>query len=106
MLLYILPACIPEPESDEPMELKLDTMYGKALDGFLLMLSREGDIIYVSEAVSRLVGLHQVSRNIETVFFFRSDRSKHVDWFYVKPGQSMFHVIEGQSSHVDWFMSD
>ncbi|WAR18874.1 HIF1A-like protein [Mya arenaria] len=39
--------------------LKLDTMYPKALDGILLLLSKEGDMIYISESVSKLLGLQQ-----------------------------------------------
>ncbi|XP_052766769.1 hypoxia-inducible factor 1-alpha-like isoform X2 [Mya arenaria] len=45
---------------DDPLMLKLDTMYPKALDGILLLLSKEGDMIYISESVSKLLGLQQI----------------------------------------------
>lgn len=46
----------------------------KALDGFLIMLSTDGDVIYVSENIHEYIGIHQVCgrRNINSqVFYFQ-----------------------------------
>lgn len=37
-----------------------DQLLMKALDGFLMVLSEDGDITYVSENITELLGLHQV----------------------------------------------
>lgn len=33
----------------------------KALDGFLIILSTEGDVVYVSENIQEYIGIQQVS---------------------------------------------
>ena len=50
-----------EPEQQKDLQHKLDTQYGKALDGFVLVIDREGDIVYISESVSTYLGMAQVS---------------------------------------------
>lgn len=41
-------------------EHMLEPLYPKALEGFLLVLSKEGDIVFLSDNVSRYLGLSQV----------------------------------------------
>jgi hypothetical protein len=42
------------------LQKKLDTQYQKALEGFVLIIAREGDIMYLSENVSKYLGITQV----------------------------------------------
>nr|AAT72404.1 hypoxia-inducible factor 1 alpha [Palaemon pugio] len=42
------------------LDLEMDSLFMKALDGFLLVLSTEGDIIYSSENIATFLGLPQV----------------------------------------------
>lgn len=39
---------------------EFDTLYSKALDGFIAILSNEGDLVYISESVSKYLGIQQV----------------------------------------------
>lgn len=39
---------------------EFDSLYSKALDGFVVILSNEGDLIYISESVSKYLGIQQV----------------------------------------------
>jgi len=39
---------------------KLNQQYYKSLDGFLIVIAKNGDIIYVSENVEKYLGLTQV----------------------------------------------
>lgn len=55
------------PPVDEPitgeetdLDLQLNGSYLKALDGFLMVLSEDGDMIYLSENISKCLGLAQV----------------------------------------------
>lgn len=52
-----------EPMADEETELdiQLNSSYLKALEGFLMVLSEDGDMIYLSENVNKCLGLAQVS---------------------------------------------
>lgn len=42
------------------METQLNCFYLKALDGFVMVLSEDGDMIYTSENVNKCMGLTQV----------------------------------------------
>lgn len=57
-LFYLLD----EPMAGEETELdiQLNSSYLKALEGFLMVLSEDGDIIYLSENVNKCLGLAQV----------------------------------------------
>ena len=53
-----------EPEkgkSKATVKLPVDHLFPKALDGFVFILSREGDIVYVSESVAKYLGIQQVN---------------------------------------------
>lgn len=42
------------------LDLQLNSSYLKALDGFLMVLSEDGDMIYLSENINKCLGLAQV----------------------------------------------
>jgi len=39
---------------------KLDQQYYKSLDGFLIVIAKNGDVVYVSENIEKYLGLTQV----------------------------------------------
>lgn len=41
----------------------MDVFYPQALAGFIMVLTEEGDVIYLTENVSRYIGITQVSQN-------------------------------------------
>lgn len=49
-----------EAEEDRQM----DCMYLKSLEGFVTVVTSDGDMIFLSENVNKLMGLTQVSRSI------------------------------------------
>ncbi|XP_072533378.1 hypoxia inducible factor 1 subunit alpha a [Salminus brasiliensis] len=55
-------------------ECELDSRWSgcclKALDGFLMVLSHDGDVVYVTENVSRCLGLPQIDLSGQSVFDF------------------------------------
>ena len=51
-----------EEEEESELDSQLNGFYLKALEGFLMVLSEDGDIVYLSENVSKCMGLSQVSR--------------------------------------------
>ncbi|XP_041827042.1 hypoxia inducible factor 1 subunit alpha a [Melanotaenia boesemani] len=64
--------CINEPMAEEETELdiQLNSSYLKALDGFLMVLSEDGDMIYLSENVNKCLGLAQFDLTGHSVFDF------------------------------------
>ncbi|XP_077587805.1 hypoxia inducible factor 1 subunit alpha a isoform X2 [Stigmatopora nigra] len=59
-----------EPKTDEESELdtQLNSSYLKALEGFLMVLSEDGDMIYLSENVNKCLGLAQFDLTGHSVF--------------------------------------
>lgn len=56
--------------------MQLNSSYLKALDGFLMVLSEDGDMIYISENINKCLGLAQVRCARFTLTLFASvDRS-------------------------------
>lgn len=53
---------VEEPMTGEETELdlQLNSSYLKALEGFLMVLSEDGDMIYLSENINKCLGLAQV----------------------------------------------
>lgn len=53
-------------EEEKELDLQLNSSYLKALDGFLMVLSEDGDMIYLSENINKCLGLAQVCRICRT----------------------------------------
>lgn len=52
---------VPEiPDTEEKMNVSNESMFLKSLEGFLLVLSPEGDFVYLSENVNEYLGITQV----------------------------------------------
>ena len=63
-------------EKDSSNDCKLngefDDLLAKALDGFLLVLSTDGEVVYVSENISNILGLNQVILFILYILFSKT----------------------------------
>uniref|UniRef100_I3KW39 Hypoxia-inducible factor 1-alpha n=1 Tax=Oreochromis niloticus TaxID=8128 RepID=I3KW39_ORENI len=57
-------------EEDAELDMQLNSSYLKALEGFLMVLSEDGDMIYLSENVSKCLGLAQFDLTGHSVFDF------------------------------------
>ncbi|XP_007427271.1 hypoxia-inducible factor 1-alpha [Python bivittatus] len=57
-------------ETEAEMETQLNCFYLKALDGFVMVLSEDGDMIYTSENVNKCMGLTQFELTGHSVFDF------------------------------------
>uniref|UniRef100_A0AAX7VR91 Hypoxia-inducible factor 1-alpha n=1 Tax=Astatotilapia calliptera TaxID=8154 RepID=A0AAX7VR91_ASTCA len=60
----------PTTEEDAELDIQLNSSYLKALEGFLMVLSEDGDMIYLSENVSKCLGLAQFDLTGHSVFDF------------------------------------
>lgn len=47
-------------EEETDLDFQLNSSYLKALEGFLMVLSQDGDMIYLSENINKCLGLAQV----------------------------------------------
>nr|UQM94813.1 hypoxia inducible factor 1 alpha [Rachycentron canadum] len=60
----------PMAEEETELDIQLNSSYLKALEGFLMVLSEDGDIIYLSENVNKCLGLAQFDLTGHSVFDF------------------------------------
>ncbi|KAM8737466.1 hypoxia inducible factor 1 subunit alpha a [Acanthopagrus schlegelii] len=60
----------PMAEEEKELDLQLNSSYLKALDGFLMVLSEDGDMIYLSENINKCLGLAQFDLTGHSVFDF------------------------------------
>lgn len=69
-------------EAEAEMETQLNCFYLKALDGFVMVLSEDGDMVYMSENVNKCMGLTQVFAvadvNICILTFLQEPRAVYV----------------------------
>uniref|UniRef100_A0A8C2Q8H8 Hypoxia-inducible factor 1-alpha n=1 Tax=Cyprinus carpio TaxID=7962 RepID=A0A8C2Q8H8_CYPCA len=59
-----------EEEKENELECQLNSFYLKALEGFLMVLSEDGDMVYLSENVSKSMGLTQFNLTGHSIFEF------------------------------------
>uniref|UniRef100_A0A8C2BAB4 Hypoxia-inducible factor 1-alpha n=1 Tax=Cyprinus carpio TaxID=7962 RepID=A0A8C2BAB4_CYPCA len=59
-----------EEEKENELECQLNSFYLKALEGFLMVLSEDGDMVYLSENVSKSMGLTQFDLTGHSIFEF------------------------------------
>nr|XP_012150065.1 PREDICTED: hypoxia-inducible factor 3-alpha isoform X1 [Megachile rotundata] len=59
---------IPEPVAKSESSNQMDQLFSKALNGFMLVLSRDGNMIYLSENVSDYLGVSQMDMMGQSVY--------------------------------------
>ncbi|XP_072348038.1 hypoxia inducible factor 1 subunit alpha a isoform X3 [Scyliorhinus torazame] len=62
--------CTGDAETEADLEQQLNSFYLKALEGFVMVLTQDGDMIYMSENVNKCVGLTQFELIGHSVFDF------------------------------------
>lgn len=60
----------PVAEEETDLDFQLNSSYLKALEGFLMVLSQDGDMIYLSENINKCLGLAQFDLTGHSVFDF------------------------------------
>lgn len=56
----LFPVCS-ENESEAEADQQMDNLYLKALEGFIAVVTQDGDMIFLSENISKFMGLTQVT---------------------------------------------
>ncbi|XP_062378121.1 hypoxia-inducible factor 1-alpha-like isoform X2 [Sardina pilchardus] len=57
-------------EQESELDIQMNSMFLKALDGFLMVLSDDGDMVYLSENVNKCLGLPQIDLTGNSIFDF------------------------------------
>lgn len=59
----LFPVCS-ENESEAEADQQMDNLYLKALEGFIAVVTQDGDMIFLSENISKFMGLTQVTTRL------------------------------------------
>ncbi|KAL2099025.1 hypothetical protein ACEWY4_005505 [Coilia grayii] len=57
-------------EQESDLDMQMNGLFLKALDGFLMVLSEDGDMVYLSENVNKCLGLPQIDLTGHSIFDF------------------------------------
>lgn len=58
--LFLFPVCA-DNENELEADQQMDNLYLKALEGFIAVVTQDGDMIFLSENVNKYMGLTQVN---------------------------------------------
>uniref|UniRef100_A0A3Q3VUY3 Uncharacterized protein n=1 Tax=Mola mola TaxID=94237 RepID=A0A3Q3VUY3_MOLML len=88
-------------EEEDPM----DAFYAQALAGFIMVLTEEGDMVYLTENVSRYVGITQLELLGQSIYDFihPCDQEELRDLLSPRPGLSK-KLLKQQPSERNFFL--
>ncbi|XP_034556774.1 hypoxia inducible factor 1 subunit alpha, like isoform X2 [Notolabrus celidotus] len=92
-------------EEEEEEEDPMDTFYPQVLAGFIMVMSEEGDMIYLTENVDKHIGITQLELLGQSVYDFvhPCDQEELRDLLAPRPGLSKKPLAE-QSSERNFFL--
>ncbi|XP_067844891.1 endothelial PAS domain-containing protein 1b isoform X2 [Heptranchias perlo] len=87
-------------------ETQMDTLYLKALEGFIMMVTQDGDIIFLSENVNKYMGITQVELTGHSIFDFTHpcDHEEIRENLIVKNAPSFGKKHRDMNTERDFFM--
>ncbi|XP_035535487.1 hypoxia inducible factor 1 subunit alpha, like [Morone saxatilis] len=94
-----------EKDEEEEEEDPMDTFYPQALAGFIMVITEEGDMIYLTESVSRHIGITQLDLLGHSIYDFvhPCDQEELRDLLTPRPGSSKKPQTE-QPSERNFFL--
>ncbi|KAI9536901.1 hypothetical protein NQZ68_030123 [Dissostichus eleginoides] len=92
-------------EEEEEEEDQMDAFYPQALRGFIMVMTEEGELIYLTESVSRHIGLTQLELLGQSVYDFvhPCDQEELRDLLTTRPGLRKKPLAE-QPSERNFFL--
>ncbi|XP_067306712.1 hypoxia inducible factor 1 subunit alpha, like isoform X2 [Pseudorasbora parva] len=87
---HLIQSAGPTKTKTEETENPTDSFYQQALSGFILVMTEEGDMIFLSESVSKYIGITQLELLGQSVYEFvhPCDQEELRDIFTTRPGVS------------------
>uniref|UniRef100_A0A8C4R2I0 PAS domain-containing protein n=1 Tax=Eptatretus burgeri TaxID=7764 RepID=A0A8C4R2I0_EPTBU len=79
---------VEETTTDAQKQEEMDSLYPEALDGFVAVLTRDGDVVYLSENVTKYLGLSRVDLTGQSIldFIHPCDQEELQDLLVYKQG--------------------
>ncbi|XP_068089136.1 endothelial PAS domain-containing protein 1 [Hyperolius riggenbachi] len=102
----LLSSVCPEGDLEAESEQQLDSLYLKALEGFVAVVTQDGDMIFLSENISKYMGLTQVELTGHSIFDFTHpcDHDEIRENLSLKCGSGIGKKSKDANSERDFFM--
>uniref|UniRef100_A0A8C8S7V7 Endothelial PAS domain protein 1 n=1 Tax=Pelusios castaneus TaxID=367368 RepID=A0A8C8S7V7_9SAUR len=93
-------------ESDTETDQQIDNLYLKALEGFVAVVTQDGDMIFLSENINKYMGLTQVELTGHSIFDFTHpcDHEEIRENLSLKMGPGFGKKSKDMSTERDFFM--
>ncbi|XP_004686290.2 PREDICTED: endothelial PAS domain-containing protein 1 isoform X1 [Condylura cristata] len=102
----LLSSVCSENESEAEADQQMDSLYLKALEGFIAVVTQDGDMIFLSENISKFMGLTQVELTGHSIFDFTHpcDHEEIRENLSLKNGSGFGKKSKDLSTERDFFM--
>ncbi|XP_045141616.1 endothelial PAS domain-containing protein 1 [Echinops telfairi] len=102
----LLSSVCSENESEAEADQQMDNLYLKALEGFIAVVTQDGDMIFLSENISKFMGLTQVELTGHSIFDFTHpcDHDEIRENLSLKNGSGFGKKSKDMSTERDFFM--
>lgn len=102
----LLSSVCSENESEAEADQQMDNLYLKALEGFIAVVTQDGDMIFLSENISKFMGLTQVELTGHSIFDFTHpcDHEEIRENLTLKNGSGFGKKSKDMSTERDFFM--
>lgn len=102
----LLSSVCSENESEAEADQQMDNLYLKALEGFIAVVTQDGDMIFLSENISKFMGLTQVELTGHSIFDFTHpcDHEEIRENLTLKSGSGFGKKNKDMSTERDFFM--
>lgn len=102
----LLSSVCSENESEVEADQQMDNLYLKALEGFIAVVTQDGDMIFLSENISKFMGLTQVELTGHSIFDFTHpcDHEEIRENLTLKNGSGFGKKSKDMSAERDFFM--
>ncbi|MEJ1269911.1 endothelial PAS domain protein 1 [Cricetulus griseus] len=102
----LLSSVCSENESEAEADQQMDNLYLKALEGFIAVVTQDGDMIFLSENISKFMGLTQVELTGHSIFDFTHpcDHEEIRENLTLKNGSGFGKKNKDMSTERDFFM--
>ncbi|XP_037663736.1 endothelial PAS domain-containing protein 1 [Choloepus didactylus] len=102
----LLSSVCSENESEVESDQQMDNLYLKALEGFIAVVTQDGDMIFLSENISKFMGLTQVELTGHSIFDFTHpcDHEEIRENLSLKNGSGFGKKSKDMSTERDFFM--
>ncbi|XP_004447389.2 endothelial PAS domain-containing protein 1 [Dasypus novemcinctus] len=102
----LLSSVCSENESEVEADQQMDNLYLKALEGFIAVVTQDGDMIFLSENISKFMGLTQVDLTGHSIFDFTHpcDHEEIRENLSLKNGSGFGKKSKDMSTERDFFM--